>query len=156
MSFVAPVAILGFKPFERSTFEAFLRLAARRTPAYELVEDPFSADFIVVDADDAVLVNRVLAAGILSRSVLVGAHPHAGAALHLERPFNLMHLVRSLDALPRPLRTGDAADGAPALPVPGPMAARPAIRIPLPTEAVSLLAPAPNPSRGRPAHPTAT
>ena len=154
MSFVVPVAILGFKPFERSTFEAFLRLAARRTPAYELVDDPFSADFIVVDADDPVLVNRVLAAGFLSRSVLLGAQSQAGAALHLDRPFNLMQLVRSLDALPRPLRTGDAADAAPAPVAEGQFAARLAIRIPMPTEAVSLVAPAPNPSRGLPAHPT--
>ena len=169
MSFATPVAILGFTPFERSTFEAFLRLATRRTPAYELTNDAFSADFIIVDADDPMLVNRVLAAGFLPRSVLLGASPHPGAALHLERPFNLMQLVRSLDALPRPLRPGAAAAGEPApaegpfggalagpgsVPPEGPFAARVAIQIPLPAESVSLVASAPNPSRGLPSGPS--
>ncbi|MEN9627124.1 MAG: hypothetical protein RJA10_350 [Pseudomonadota bacterium] len=150
MSFAIPVAILGFTPFERSTFEAFLRLAARRTPAYELHDDPFSADFVIVDADDPVLVNRVRASGCLPRSVLLGASAHPGAALHLARPFNLMQLVRSLDGLVRPVRTapGEAAEPPPA---PGLFAPRAAIRIPLPAESVSLLATAGNPSRGWPA-----
>ena len=173
MSFATPVAILGFTPFERSTFEAFLRLATRRTPAYELTDDAFSADFIIVDADDPMLVNRVLAAGFLPRSVLLGASPHPGAALHLERPFNLMQLVRSLDALPRPLRPGASAAGQPApaegpfgqafggtlaaptsAPLEGPFAARVAIQIPLPAESVSLVGGAPNPSRGLPSGPS--
>ena len=153
MSFATPVAILGFTPFERSTFEAFLRLAARRTPAYELTEDAFSADFIIVDADDPMLVNRVLAAGFLPRSVLLGASPHPGAALHLERPFNLMQMVRSLDGLPRPVRTAPGGAGEPA-PAPGPFAPRAAIQIPLPADSVSLVATAANPSRGWPAGPS--
>ena len=153
MSFATPVAILGFTPFERSTFEAFLRLATRRTPAYELTNDAFSADFIIVDADDPMLVNRVLAAGFLPRSVLLGASPHPGAALHLERPFTLMQMVRSLDGLPRPVRTAPGGAGEPA-PAPGPIAPRAAIQIPLPAESVSLVATAANPSRSWPAGPS--
>lgn len=155
LSFATPVAILGFTPFERSTFEAFLQLAARRTPAYELADDPFEADFVIVDADDAALVRRVQAAGLLPHCVMLGASGHPGAALHRERPFNLMQMVRALDALPRrvrPLRPATAGS----LPAAGPFAARAAIRIPVPASALSLATPAANPSRslqGGPAHP---
>jgi two-component system, cell cycle response regulator len=146
MTGTTPVAILGFTPFERSTFEAFLQLASRRTPAYQLAGDPFSADFIIVDADDPVLVMRVQAAGFLPRSVMLGANALPGAALHLYRPFNLMQMVRSLDALPRPLRAESAAE-APRAPQPGPFEARPSIRIPVPAGSVSLLPPSATLSR---------
>lgn len=147
MSSATPVAILGFTPFERSTFEAFLQLASRRTPAYQLEPDPFSAAFIIVDADDASLVTRVQAAGFLPHSVLLGATAQAGAALHLSRPFNLMQMLRSLDALPRPLRgqpAGAAAGATPpafpgAVSSAGPFQTRSAIQIPLPADSVSLL-----------------
>lgn len=155
LSFATPVAILGFTPFERSTFEAFLQLAARRTPAYQLEDDPFEADFVIVDADDAALVRRVQAAGLLPHCVMLGASGHPGAALHRERPFNLMQMVRALDALPRRVRAPRAA---PAVPVPatGPFTARAAIQIPVPAAALSLAAPAANPSRslqGGPSYP---
>lgn len=144
MSLATPVAILGFTPFERSTFEAFLQLASRRTPAYQLETDTFSAAIIIVDADDASLVRRVQAAGLLSRSVLLGSVALPGAALHLTRPFILMQMLRSLDALPRPLR--DEPAPAPASPgtvsvagPSGPFAPRAAIQIPQPADSASLL-----------------
>lgn len=147
MSPATPVAILGFTPFERSTFEAFLQLASRRTPGYQLEPDPFSAAFIIVDADDACLVTRVQAAGFLPHSVLLGASAQPGAALHLTRPFNLMQMLRSLDALPRPLRgqPAPATAGPAPLAFPGtvstagPFATRASIQIPLPADSVSLL-----------------
>jgi two-component system, cell cycle response regulator len=147
MTLSTPVAILGFTPFERSTFEAFLQLASRRTPAYQLAGDPFSADFIIVDADDPVLVTRVQAAGFLPRSVMLGAHALPGAALHLTRPFNLMQMVRSLDALPRPLHAEPVAEPASAS-RPGPFEARSSIRIPMPTDSVNLVPPSAAPLRG--------
>lgn len=149
LSFATPVAILGFTPFERSTFVAFLQLAARRTPAYQLEEDPFEADFVIVDADDVALVTRVQAAGLLPRCVMLGASGHPGAALHRERPFNLMQMVRALDALPRRLRAQRPSAAAP-VPAAGRFTARAAIQIPVPAAALSLAGPAANPSRSLP------
>lgn len=101
MSAAASIALLGLSPFERATFEAFLRLASRRAPAYTLQADPACADFVIVDADDPAAVAQAVAGGLLPRSVLLGAVAPPGAAAHLPRPIQLMQTVRALDALPR-------------------------------------------------------
>lgn len=46
------IALLGFTSFERSTFESFFRLAARREPGYRLSDDVTGATLIVANADD--------------------------------------------------------------------------------------------------------
>ena len=46
------IALLGFTSFERSTFESFFRLAARREPGYRLSDDMTGATLIVANADD--------------------------------------------------------------------------------------------------------
>ena len=126
----ASVAILGFSTYERSTFDAFFRLAARRTPAYTLVTDADAADLLIVDADDLHGTERVKRRGVLDRCLMLGEAEHPGAAQHLRRPINLMLVVRALDALP-------VAPAAPA-----PLAAMPLLVRPLAAAAAFAAAPA--------------
>jgi two-component system, cell cycle response regulator len=126
----ASVAILGFSTYERSTFDAFFRLAARRTPAYTLVTDADAADLLIVDADDLHGTERVKRRGVLDRCLMLGEAEHPGAAQHLRRPINLMLVVRALDALP-------VAPAAPA-----PLAAMPLLVRPLAAAGAFAAAPA--------------
>jgi two-component system, cell cycle response regulator len=89
------VALIGFTPFERSTFEAFFRLAARRSPCYLYTDQAQRADVVLVDADrpEAMADRRATP----QRSVYVGARGVDGQLAHLPRPINMMGLLKLLD-----------------------------------------------------------
>ena len=101
MTTTARIALLGFSRFERATFESFFRLASKRTPSYTHVTDPDDADYIVADADDASLAQRLQDPDLRSRCVILGATDHPGVLMRMPRPINLMLVVRALDGLPR-------------------------------------------------------
>lgn len=96
------VALLGFSAFERSTLDAFFRLAARRSPSYVRVDEPEQAQIVLVDADnsDALSASRPWS----TRCFYVGARSYIGgdsarpALGHIARPINMMSLLRTLDA----------------------------------------------------------
>jgi CheY-like chemotaxis protein len=90
------VSLVGFSAFERATLEASFRLAATRTPAYELVDDPARARVLVVDGDDAVACAQV--EDRLARCVHVGHAGRSGELGRLQRPISTMSLFRLLDA----------------------------------------------------------
>lgn len=115
------LTLLGFTPFERRSFEAFFELGHMHGPGYEFTPDLWRADCAIADADDDEAMARLHYAGLLQRCVLLGNRPHAGAALQLPRPINLLLVMRALDTMTgaRP-RTGtrlasipDDADDAP-------------------------------------------
>jgi two-component system, cell cycle response regulator len=89
------VALIGFSAFERSTLEAFFRLAARRTPSYVHVADASQANLVLVDADKAEAVADPRAQAL--RSVYIGARGRDGQLGHMPRPINMMALLRLLD-----------------------------------------------------------
>jgi two-component system, cell cycle response regulator len=89
------VSLVGFSAFERSTLEAFFRLAARRTPSYAHVADPANANLVLVDADNAAAIAHPH--GVTERSVYIGARGRAGQLGHMSRPINMMALLRLLD-----------------------------------------------------------
>jgi CheY-like chemotaxis protein len=89
------VALIGFTPFERSTLDAFFRLAARRTPAYSPCPDPARAQFLLVDADSADAMAHPLARS--GRCVFIGASGRPEQLGHMPRPLNMMALLRTLD-----------------------------------------------------------
>ena len=148
MSDVDSLAIVGFSTFERATFDAFLKLASRRIPAYRLEQDNTAADFLLVDADDSAAVSRVQAPDLWSRCVMLGATVHHGVALQQSRPINLMLLVRALDALPRRARREPAPTSMPAIltpasglaPSPSPAPAPAPAHHPTPTPAPTMQA----------------
>ncbi|GIX24793.1 MULTISPECIES: response regulator [Caldimonas] len=102
MSMRYRVALQGFSAFERSTFQSFFRLAARRQPAYDLVEDLRSADLVIADADQPAAVSAVREAGRLPRCLFIGAHDVGAGLGRLPRPINLMNVLRMLDEMSQP------------------------------------------------------
>jgi CheY-like chemotaxis protein len=93
------VCIQGFSSFERTTFESFFRLAARRAPSYHCVDDLAQADIVIADADRSASMDAVVLAGKLSRTLTVGARPAPGSAAGISRPINMMALLRMLDEI---------------------------------------------------------
>jgi len=93
------ICIQGFSAFERSTFESFFRLAARRAPSYHCVDAMAQADLVIADADRPASMEAVVRAGKLSRTLTVGARTAPGAAAGTSRPINMMALLRMLDEI---------------------------------------------------------
>jgi two-component system, cell cycle response regulator len=91
------VALIGFSTFERTTLDAFFRLAARRKPSYERSAMPEQADVVLVDSDNAAAVAE--ARPWVARSVSIGAHGTLGQLGQMPRPINMMALLKLLDAL---------------------------------------------------------
>jgi two-component system, cell cycle response regulator len=123
------VSLIGFSAFERSTLEAFFRLAARRSPTYVHVADAAKAQIVLVDADKADAAAHPQAEP--ARSVYIGARGRDGQLGHMPRPINMMALLRLLDACGAQLAPAAEAVpvtrvGAIAAPAPAPVRTAPA------------------------------
>ncbi len=92
------VCLLGFSDFERQALSAHFRLARHRTPAYELVEQPERARFVVVDADARSAVERVAGIGRTAHAVFIGSHAPDAALARLPRPIDALQVLRELDS----------------------------------------------------------
>lgn len=108
MSTPHPIALLGFTPFERSTFESFFRLAARRQPGYQLVEDPAASALIVANADSAAVMRELTARKPTQHVLLIGASDAGTGWALLPRPIKLMSVLTAIDQMLSP-RPADAA-----------------------------------------------
>jgi CheY-like chemotaxis protein len=95
----ARIALLGLSSTEAAAFEAFLRGAAKRRPAYAQEADPRAADFIIVDAADSQLIDHLRKNRLLRRAVVLGEPACEGAMWQLRRPIKLDDVVRALDDL---------------------------------------------------------
>lgn len=103
-----PIALRGFTPFERSTFESFFRLAARRQPGYQLVEDPASSALIVANADSAAVMRELTTRKPTQHVLLIGASDAGTGWVLLSRPIKLMGVLTAIDQMLSP-RPADAA-----------------------------------------------
>ena len=122
------VSMIGFSAFERSTLEAFFRLAARRSPSYVHVADLTQAQIVLVDADKPDAMSNLQASP--SRSVYIGARGCGGQLGHMPRPINMMLLLRLLDGCVAQVPHSTATAAAPALtPAPAAAAAPPSIKV---------------------------
>jgi two-component system, cell cycle response regulator len=110
------VSLIGFSAFERSTLDAFFRLAARRSPSYLHVADPSQAQILLVDSDSAEAMHDPRALPVLS--LYIGAQGREGQLGHMPRPINMMALLRQLDGC-----VAQAALVAGPAPAPAPVAA---------------------------------
>jgi CheY-like chemotaxis protein len=99
MSLPHPVALQGFRAFERSSLASYFRLASNRSPAYEQVEAMADAQFLIVDADQPDAVAAATSAGRLADSVFIGDQAPAATASCLARPIDPLKVLRELDAL---------------------------------------------------------
>ena len=93
------VALLGFNAFERNILASHLRLAARRSPSYELHKILAEADFVVADADHAPSVELVLVTERLADAVFVGTRAPQDLPACLPRPLDPLLVLRALDTL---------------------------------------------------------
>lgn len=113
MSSVFGVALIGFSAFERSTLDAFFRLASRRSPSYQHVTQAEQAQIVLVDADSAQALADPRA--LPARSIFIGAKGREGQLGHMTRPINMMSLLRLLDMSVAQLPASPAPAPAPAV-----------------------------------------
>jgi two-component system, cell cycle response regulator len=134
MSASFAVSLIGFSAFERSTLEAFFRLAARRSPSYVHVADAAQAQIVLVDADKADALNHPQAEP--ARSVYIGARGEQGQLGHMPRPINMMALLRLLDGcIAEPARAASPANVP--VPTPLPAVAPKVVEIPAPSRSLT-------------------
>jgi CheY-like chemotaxis protein len=93
------VALVGFAQNESSAIESFLRLAARRPPAYHVQDEVMDAQLLLVNADNLQALYLVRHAELPGRVLLLGRHD-GGTGWPLQRkPVKLVGVLAALDAL---------------------------------------------------------
>lgn len=93
------VALVGFSQAESSTFESFLRLAARRPPGYRVQDEVMDAQILVVNADNAQALHLVRYADLPGKVLLVG-NTDGGTGWPLQRkPVRLVSVLTALDGI---------------------------------------------------------
>ncbi len=93
------VALVGFSQAESSTFESFLRLAARRPPGYRVQDEVMDAQILVVNADNAQALHLVRYADLPGKVLLVG-NTDGGTGWPLQRkPVRLVSVLAALDGI---------------------------------------------------------
>lgn len=125
------VALIGFSAFERSTLDAFFRLAARRSPSYLHTAHAEQAQFLLVDADSAEAMSHPLA--VPQRCLFIGARGRDGQLAHMPRPINMMALLKLLDMLVHNEPNAAPVVQAVVAPTAAPAPARATAPAPLPT-----------------------
>jgi two-component system, cell cycle response regulator len=103
------IVLVGFSSFEKVTFESFFRLAARRPPGYQLVEDAAQAHLAVVNADDAAVLRQCIAAKPAAQVLLIGSQDGGTGWMLQRRPLNLMKVLATVESLLAPSSAASAA-----------------------------------------------
>jgi two-component system, cell cycle response regulator len=114
------IVLVGFSAFEKVTFESFFRLAARRPPGYQLVEDASTAHLAVVNADDASVLRQCIASKPAAQVLLIGNQDGGTGWMLQRRPLNLMKVLATVETLLAP--PSFAATTVPAALMPKPVA----------------------------------
>lgn len=109
------VALLGFGDFERSALASYLRLSGTRVPAYQRADVLEDAQFVIADADQAGVLDAVLAADRVADTVFIGSLAPDGALAWMMRPIDALQVFRELDATVA-LRHSQAQAAAPPAP----------------------------------------
>lgn len=94
------VLLLGFVPFEKSTFEAFFRLVGRRDTFYKIVPEVTQAQVLMVNGDNATAVQWANASvKAPQKAMFIGALDPTGRWPTLPRPIKLTTVLGLLDVL---------------------------------------------------------
>jgi two-component system, cell cycle response regulator len=96
------IVLVGFSSFEKVTFESFFRLAARRPPGYQLVDDAAQAHLAVVNADDAAVMRQCIASKPCAHVLLIGSQDGGTGWMLQRRPLNLMKVLATVESLLAP------------------------------------------------------
>ena len=94
------VLLLGFVPFEKSTFESFFKLVGRRDTLYSIVSDAARAHVLLVNGDNPTAVTWA-AASVKSpqKALYIGAPDPSGTWPTAPRPIKLTTVLGLLDGL---------------------------------------------------------
>lgn len=103
------IVLVGFSSFEKVTFESFFRLAARRPPGYQLVDDASQAHLAVVNADDAAVLRQCIAIKPAKQVLLIGSQDGGTGWMLQRRPLNLMKVLATVESLLAPTASTSAA-----------------------------------------------
>jgi len=103
------VSLLGFSDTERIMLTSMFQLSSKRLPSYQLSEDPFLAEIIVVNAEDT---DAIADLGQLCTerpvpSVWVGGDASTGG-VHVPRPITWNATFEALDSIVQHERIQDA------------------------------------------------
>ena len=107
------ILLLGFAPFEKSTFESFFRLVGRRDNFYKIVSEVVQAQVLMVNGDNPTAVQWANASvKSPQKAMYVGAPDPSGKWPTAPRPIKLTTVLGLLDVLVM----ADKAPQAPPLP----------------------------------------
>lgn len=94
------VLLLGFVPFEKSTFESFFRLVGRRDTFYKIVPEVTQAQVLMVNGDNATAVQWANASvKAPQKAMFIGAPDPTGKWPTVPRPIKLTTVLGLLDVL---------------------------------------------------------
>lgn len=94
------VLLLGFVPFEKSTFESFFKLMSRRDTLYKFVSEVDQAQVLMVNSDNPTVVQWANSSIKFSQKALyIGAADPAGKWPSAPRPIKLTTVLGLLDLL---------------------------------------------------------
>jgi two-component system, cell cycle response regulator len=137
MSVIVNISLLGFVPFEKTTFESFFKLAGRRDTVYKIVDDTAQAKIFLVNGDSLPATGWTAASLKPSqRALFVGKADPSGQWPTAPRPIRLTTVLGLLDVI------STAEDEKPAGSVENAIHQRPDSDLP-PKSAAAAVAPAP-------------
>ena len=100
MSVIVNISLLGFVPFEKTTFESFFKLAGRRDTAYKIVEPTADVSVFLVNGNNPTAVQWIGASIKASQKALyIGDADPTGQWPTAPRPIRLTTVLGLLDAI---------------------------------------------------------
>ena len=100
MNTTKKILLLGFAPFEKSTFESFFKLVGRRGTLYQIVSDVAQAQVFLVNGDNPTAVQWTHASVAPPQKALyIGASDPSGKWPAAPRPIKLTTVLGLLDLL---------------------------------------------------------
>jgi CheY-like chemotaxis protein len=93
------IALLGFTPDERASFESFFRMAARRVQGFDLVSDAARCDLVLANADDRAVMDTLLDHPPAMPVLLVGADDADTGWPVEHRPIKLIYRFVFMDVM---------------------------------------------------------
>ena len=100
MSVIVNISLLGFVPFENTTFHSFFKLAGRRDTVYKVVSDVSQAKIFLVNGDSAAAVNwAAVSIKPSQKALFVGMADPSGQWPTAPRPIRLTTILGLLDVV---------------------------------------------------------
>lgn len=94
------VLLLGFAPFEKSTFESFFKLVGRRDTLYKVVADTARAEVLLINGDNPTAVQWAhTSVKSTQKAMYVGSPDPSGKWPSAPRPIKLTTVLGLLDVL---------------------------------------------------------